>query len=156
MIQIWTHSWTQKKKYDKSPKTRINYSHVSMTKLNTYRYNIVSSRMISHHVAIKNATRFIWRPIISQGLLFNTQTMNNARAMAHIRILRCMNYKIHNTYHHNYARFLTIMSFLTITILMTRTLRDSCFQNNIGNNQGCKKRRDTYHHQHKLEMGLKA
>jgi hypothetical protein len=62
MIQIWAHSWTQKKNYDKSPKTQINDSHPSMTKLNTYQYNIVSSRMISHHVAIKKAK---WRPIIS-------------------------------------------------------------------------------------------
>jgi hypothetical protein len=52
-IQIWAHSWTQKKNYDKNPKTQINYSHLSMTKLNTYQNNIVSSRMISHHVAIK-------------------------------------------------------------------------------------------------------
>jgi hypothetical protein len=65
MIQIWAHSWTQKKNYDKSPKTQINDSHPSMTKLNTYQYNIISSRMISHHVAIKNATRFKWRLIIS-------------------------------------------------------------------------------------------
>jgi hypothetical protein len=58
-IQIWPHSWTQKKNYDKSQKIQINYSHMS------YQYSIVSSRMISHHVAIKNATRFKWRPIIS-------------------------------------------------------------------------------------------